>query len=165
MYPSNWRNLSRSSRNENVSYEYERKGGKTQKYLRKNYYYRIKFIVTTFLVAFMWRRHLNSKTLVITTHRKLREVSDGTGTQVIFQTIDKCRVKMIQRELYNVKNPLWKRIRKILERRIRNLSTIVHKKDQFTQKQSSSDWEFVPTCFWSLIQIFSELVIIVARIY
>ena len=54
----------------------------------------------------MWRRHLNSETLVTTTHRKSGEVSDETGTQVIFQTIDKCRVKMIQKELYNVKNPL-----------------------------------------------------------
>ena len=52
----------------------------------------------------MWKRHLNSEVLAITTHRKPGEVSDETGTQVISQTIDKCRVKMIQRELYNVKN-------------------------------------------------------------
>ena len=80
--------------------------GGAQKYLRKSCYHRIKFIVTTFLAAFMWRKHLNSETLVTTTHRKPREVSDGTGTQVISQTINKCRVKMIQRELYNVKNLL-----------------------------------------------------------
>ena len=54
----------------------------------------------------MWRRHLNSEVLATTTHRKLEEVSEGTGTQVISQTIDECRVRMIQRELYNVKNPL-----------------------------------------------------------
>ena len=83
----------------------EKGWGGTQKYLRKNYYHRIKFIVTTFLTAFMWRRHLNSETLATTIHRKPGEVSDGIGTQVISQTIDKCRVKMIQRELYNVKNP------------------------------------------------------------
>ena len=82
----------------------EREGA--QKYLRKNCYHRIKFTITTFLIAFMWRKHLNSETLVTTTHRKPGEVSDGTCTQVISQTIDKCRVKMIQRELYNVKNPL-----------------------------------------------------------
>ena len=70
-------------------------GGGTQKYLRKNCYHRIKFTVTTFLVAFMWRRHLNSEALATTTHRKPREVTDGTGTQVISQMIDKCRVKMI----------------------------------------------------------------------
>ena len=57
----------------------------------------------------MWRRHLNSEVLATTTHRKPGEVYDGTGTQVISQTIDKCSVKMIQRELYNVKDPLWKR--------------------------------------------------------
>ena len=77
-----------------------------QKYLRKSCYHRIKFIVTTFLTAFMWRRHLNSETLVSTTYKKPREVSDETYTQVKSQMIDKCRVKMIQRELYNVKNPL-----------------------------------------------------------
>ena len=60
----------------------------------------------------MWRRHLNSEVLATTTHKKPEEVSDGTGTQVISQTIDKCRIKMIQRKLYNVKNPLWKRDQK-----------------------------------------------------
>ena len=83
-----------------------KESGEAQKYLRKSYYHRIKFIVTTFLAAFMWRKHLNSETLVITIHRKPGEVSNGTDTQVISQTIDKCRVKMIQRELYNVNNPL-----------------------------------------------------------
>ena len=82
----------------------EREGA--QKYLRKSWYYRIKFTVTIFLTTFMWRKHLNSETLVTTTHRKPGEVSDGIGTQVISQTIDKYRVKMIQRELYKVKNPL-----------------------------------------------------------
>ena len=59
----------------------------------------------------MWRRHLNSEALATTTHKKPGEVSHGTGTQVISQTIDKCKVKMIQREQYNVKNPLRKGIR------------------------------------------------------
>ena len=76
--------------------------GETQKYLRKSYYHRIKITVTTFLVAFMWRRYLNSEVLATTTHRKSKEVSDGTGTQMLSSTIDKCRVKIIQRELYNV---------------------------------------------------------------
>ena len=69
--------------------------GGAQKFLRKSCYHRIKFTITTFLVTFMWRRHLNSETLVTITHRKPGEVSDGTGTQVISQTNDKCRVKMI----------------------------------------------------------------------
>ena len=90
-----------------MSYEHRRRE-ETQKFLRKSCYHRIKCIVTTFLATFMWRRYLNSEALATTTHKKLREVSDGTGTQVISQTINKCKIKMIQRELYNVKNLLWK---------------------------------------------------------
>ena len=50
--------------------------------LRKSCYHHIKCTVTTFLAAFIWRRHLNSETLVITTHKEPEEVSDGTDTQV-----------------------------------------------------------------------------------
>ena len=74
--------------------------------LRKSCCHRIKCTETSFLTAFMWRRHLNSDTLVTTTHKEPEEVSDGIYTQVKSQMNDKCRVKMIQRELYNVKNPL-----------------------------------------------------------
>ena len=84
----------------------ERGGGRTQKYLRKNCYHHIKFTITTFLTAFIWRRHLNSEILATTTHRKPGGVSNGTGTQMMSQTIDKCRVKIIQRKLYNIKIPL-----------------------------------------------------------
>ena len=72
----------------------------------KSYYHRIKYTITAFLTAFMWRRHLNSEALVATTHKKSGEVSDGIGTQVISQTVNKWRVKMIQMELYNINNPL-----------------------------------------------------------
>ena len=41
---------------------------RAQKYLRKSCYHRIKFTVTTFLAAFIWRRHLNSETLVSPYH-------------------------------------------------------------------------------------------------
>ena len=111
-----------------MSYEHRRRE-ETQKYLRKSCYHRIKFTVITFLTAFMWRRHLNSETLVTTTHRKSGEGSDGTGTQMISQTIDKCRVKMIQRELYNVKNPLWKRHQKNSRKEVNKLI------DNSTQKK------------------------------
>ena len=74
--------------------------------LRKSCCHRIKCTVTTFLAAFMWRRHLNSDILVTTTHKELEEVADGTNTQVKSQINDKCRVKMILKKLYNVKNPL-----------------------------------------------------------
>ena len=80
--------------------------GESPKDLRKSYCHRIKCTVTTFLAAFMWRRHLNSETLVITTHKELEEVFDGTETQVKSQMNDKSKVKMIQRELYNIQNPL-----------------------------------------------------------
>ena len=63
--------------------------------LRKSCCHRIKCTVTTFLAAFMWRRHLNSDTLVTTTHKKSEEVVDGTNTQVKYQMNDKCKVKMI----------------------------------------------------------------------
>ena len=73
--------------------------------LRKNCYHRIKCTITTFLAAFMWRRYLNSETLVTTTHKEPEEVFGGTDTQVKSQMNDKCRVKMIRKELYNVKDP------------------------------------------------------------
>ena len=57
----------------------------------------------------MWRRHLISETLVTTTHKEPENEADKTDTQVKFQMNDKCRVKMIRKELYNVKNPLCKR--------------------------------------------------------
>ena len=64
------------------------------------------------MAAFMWRRLLNSTTLATTTHRKPKRVSDGIGTQVRVQMIDKWRVKMIQRMIYKVKDSSWKRDRK-----------------------------------------------------
>ena len=63
--------------------------------LRKSCCHRIKCTVTTFLAAFMWRKHLNSETLVITALKDLEEVSDGTNTQMKSQMNDKCKVKMI----------------------------------------------------------------------
>ena len=83
-----------------------------QKYLRENYRHRIECTAATFLAAFMLRRLLNSVALTITTHRKLERVYDGTGTQVKTQMINKCRIKMIQEEIYNVRNPPWERDRK-----------------------------------------------------
>ena len=54
--------------------------GESTKNIRKSYCHHIKYTITTFLTAFMWKRHLNSETLVITTHREPEEVSDGTDT-------------------------------------------------------------------------------------
>ena len=43
---------------------------------------------------------MNSVTLATTTNRKMGEMSDGTGTQVKVQLINKCKVLMTSRELY-----------------------------------------------------------------
>ena len=48
---------------------------------------------------------LNSAVLATTTHRKSKKVSDGTSTQIRAQMINKCRIKMVQKELYNVRDP------------------------------------------------------------
>jgi len=87
-----------------VPHEHTRRK-ETQKYLRKSWYHCIKCTAATFLVAFMWRRLLNNVVLAIITHRKPKRVSDAIGTQVKAQTINKCRIKIILRELYNVRNP------------------------------------------------------------
>ena len=51
----------------------------------------------------MWRIPLNSVALATTTHRKPKEVSDGTDTRVEAQMINKCRIKIVQKGLYNKK--------------------------------------------------------------
>ena len=81
----------------------------TMKYLRESCYHRIKCIAATILAAFMWKRPLNRKpkrvSLATTTHRKPKRVFDGTSTQVMVQMINKCSIKTIKRELYNVRDP------------------------------------------------------------
>ena len=104
MYSNNQGDLLRSSSGRDVHHEHTRRRG-TQKYLRKSCHHRIEYTAATFLVAFMWRRPLNSAVLATTTHRKPKRVSDGTSTQVRAQMINKCRIKMVQGELYNVRDP------------------------------------------------------------
>ena len=58
-----------------------------------------------FLAAFMLRKPLNNTVLATTTYRKLKNVSDGTGTQVKAQMINKCKVRMAQKEIYNGRDP------------------------------------------------------------
>ena len=59
-----------------------------------SYYHCIKCTAATFPAAFMLKRPLNSAVLAITTQRKPERMSDGTGTQVRGQMINKCRIKM-----------------------------------------------------------------------
>ena len=96
--------LPRSSSDKDVHHERIRMMG-IQKYLRESCYHHIEFIVVTFLVVFMLRRPLNSIVLATTTHRKPEMVSNRIDTQVKAQMINKCMIKMIRRELYNVKDP------------------------------------------------------------
>ena len=104
MYLDNQGNFPGSSNDRDVHHKCT-KMIRAQKYLKENCYHHIECITTTLLAAFMWRRPLNSAALATTTHRKPKRVSDGAGTQVMAQMISKCRIKMIQRELYNVRDP------------------------------------------------------------
>ena len=47
-----------------------------------NHNCRIKCKEATFLAALMWKGQANNVTLTTATHRKVRWMSDGTGTQV-----------------------------------------------------------------------------------
>ena len=58
-----------------------------------------------FLAAFMWKKPSNSADLTTTIHRKLKRVFDGTNTQVVAQMINKRRIKIVQKELYNKGDP------------------------------------------------------------
>ena len=69
-------------------------------------------MIAVFLATFMWRRSLNNAILATATPRKLKKVSDETSTQVIAQMINKCRIKMVQEKLYNVRDLPRRRERK-----------------------------------------------------
>ena len=115
MYSNDQSDLPRNFIDKNVHHKHTRRRG-TQKYLRKSCYHRIECTAATFLAALMWRRPLNSVALTTTIHRKPGRVSDGTNTQVKAQMIEKCRIKMIQKKIYNVRDPPWKGDQKKEER-------------------------------------------------
>ena len=104
MYSNNQCYLLGSSSDKDMHHKRIRMIG-TQKYLRESCYHRIECIAATFLAAFMLRRPLNSAALAITTHKKPEGVFNGICTQVRAQMINKCRIKMAQTELYNVRDP------------------------------------------------------------
>ena len=79
----------------------------TKKYLRKSCCHRIECPAANFLAAFMWRRPLNSAVLATTTYKMPKRVSDGTSTQVAAQMTNKCRIEIVQKGLYNVRDPSW----------------------------------------------------------
>ena len=86
-----------------------------RKYLRKSCCHQIECPAANFLAAFMWRRPLNSAVLTTTTHRKSKNVSDETSTQVVAQMINKCRIKIVQMELHKRRDPPWIGDQKIIE--------------------------------------------------
>ena len=65
-------------------------------------HHHIKCATTTLLAALMRKRPLNNTTLASATHKGVIGVSDGTGAQVDAQMINKCKVQIRIRELYNV---------------------------------------------------------------
>ena len=105
MYSNNQCDFPRSSSDKDVYHERIRMKKKTQKYRVESYYHRIKCTAAIFLAVFMWKRPLNNVALATATHRRPQRVSDGTDTQVRAQMVDKCRIRMVQRELYNVRDP------------------------------------------------------------
>ena len=111
MYSNDQSDLPWSSSDRDVHHEHTRRR-EIQKYLRESCYHRIECTADIFLTAYMWRRPLNSVTLATTTHRKPKRVSNGTDTQIRAPIINKCRIKMVQKELYNVRDPPWGRDRK-----------------------------------------------------
>ena len=48
---------------------------------------------------------MNSATLVAATHRGFGKVADGTSTQVVTCMINRWRVKIDWKEVYNVRDP------------------------------------------------------------
>ena len=75
-----------------------------RKYLRKNCCHRIECPEANFLAAFMWRRPLNSVAMATTIYRKPKRMFDETSTQVVTQMINKCKIEIVQKELYNVRD-------------------------------------------------------------
>ena len=104
MYSSYHGDLPGNSSDKDVYHKHTNMIG-TWKYLRENCYHRIKCTTATFLAAFMLSKPLNSTVLATTTYRKLKNVSNETVTQVRTQMINKCKVKMVQKKIYNRRDP------------------------------------------------------------
>ena len=120
-----------------------REGGEPKKYLRERCYHHIECATATFLTAFMWRKPLNSATLVTKTHKKQKRMSDGTDTQVRAQMINKCRIKIVQRELYNVRDPPWGRDWKREREHCSHQNDTYNRFNWFIWKLTSSDSKFI----------------------
>ena len=96
------------------------RGRGAQKCLRESCCHRIECSAANFLAAFMLKIPLNSAALAIPTHRGPERVSNGTSTQIVVYMINKCRVKIVKRGLYNVRDPQWRGDRKKEEKHCSN---------------------------------------------
>ena len=61
---------------------------------------------TNVLAALMRKGPLNSAALVVATYRGFGKVADGTSTRVMTCTINRWRVKIDWKEVYNVRETL-----------------------------------------------------------
>ena len=60
---------------------------------------------TNVLAALMMKGPLNSMALVAATHKGCGKVADGTSTRVMACTINRWRVKIDGKEIYNRRDP------------------------------------------------------------
>ena len=60
---------------------------------------------TNILATLMMKRPMNSVALVAATHRGFGKVADGTSTRVMACTINRWRVKIDWKEIYNGRDP------------------------------------------------------------
>ena len=72
------------------------------------------------------KKTLNSATLTIPTHKRPEGVSGGINTQVVVWMINKCRIRIVQRKLYNTRNPPWRGDQKFVRETKNSTDTNVH---------------------------------------
>ena len=60
---------------------------------------------TNVLAALMRKKPLNSAALVAATHKGFGKMTDGTSTRKMTYTINRWRVKIDWKEVYNVRDP------------------------------------------------------------
>ena len=75
-------------------------------------------------------------------------MSDGIGTQVRTQMINKCKIKMAQNELYNVRDPSWGGDQKNRKEHYSKLSYNCTQLWLIDRKETSSDTSESLTCVW-----------------
>ena len=110
----------------------------------------------------MWRRPLKSIVLTTTTYRKPNGVSDGTNTRVGAQIINKCRIKIVQKGLYNVRDLPWMEDRKNHRRKhcsnlncICNCFQLIHTKIYLLGP--GREWIYLDQSFLFLFEYLSNL--------